>query len=208
MRWPLDNFIETRGYSTGHPAYDLANFRNTPGKAPEDGVVTSVENRPDVYFGGRYVVMVGESGHRHYMGHNEKNHVRVGQLISEGQHILDVGSSGQATGPHIHHEVSKGGQTIDFRTLLTSEAGEDMGSTVGEVEFHDLYIAFFGPMSLNPPSEHDRKRWIGKETNTVIREMQEDPRYFSYNKYVTDLEHAQGGSGYEPVAEQLFRKKG
>lgn len=79
-------------------------------------------------------------------------------------------------------------------------------STVGEVEFHDLYIAFFGPMSMNPPSDNDRKRWIGAETNTVIRQMQEDPRYFAYNRYVADLEMANGISGYAPVTEQLYRK--
>lgn len=64
-------------------------------------------------------------------------------------------------------------------------------STVGEVEFHDLFEAFFGPMSLNAPTEGDRKRWIGSETNTVIRQMQDDPRTGAYNQYVKDLEKAQ-----------------
>lgn len=69
--------------------------------------------------------------------------------------------------------------------------GGDM-STVGEVEFNDLYRAFFGKdvMERQPPTEGDRKRWIGKETNTVIREMEADPRHPNYLQYVTDLEKA------------------
>lgn len=55
---------------------------------------------------------------------------------------------------------------------LTKE--EDM-SSIGEVEFNDLFRAFFGDINL--VTEADRKAWVGGESNTVIRSMAADPRF-------------------------------
>lgn len=69
--------------------------------------------------------------------------------------------------------------------------GGDTMSTVGEVELNYLYRAFFGPMERNPVTDGDRKRWIGAETNTVIRQMEADPRHANYHSnYIGDLEKA------------------
>lgn len=91
------------------------------------------------------------------------------------------------------------GESINNVTIL----GDDM-STVGEIEFNNLYRAFFGSMEVNPPTADDRKRWVGAETNTVIRSMEADPRRAAYLAYVKDLQNA--GAGFVPVSEQLFRK--
>lgn len=74
--------------------------------------------------------------------------------------------------------------------LRAKGAAIDMASTVGEVEFNDLYRAFFGPMERNPVTSDDRKRWIGAETNTVIREMEADARHMNYLRYILDIEKA------------------
>jgi hypothetical protein len=92
------------------------------------------------------------------------------------------------------------GESINNVTILK---GDDM-STVGEVEFNDLYRAFFGSMTVNPPTQDDRKRWIGAETNTVIRAMEADPRHAAYLSYVSDLQKPQ--QAYNAVTEQLYRK--
>jgi hypothetical protein len=57
--------------------------------------------------------------------------------------------------------------------VTKGQALDDM-STVGEVEFNILFRRIIGDISL--VTADDRKRWIGKETNTVIRAMEADRR--------------------------------
>jgi murein DD-endopeptidase MepM/ murein hydrolase activator NlpD len=40
-------------------------------------------------------------------------HVRTGESIRKGQEIGRVGASGNASGPHLHFEVWKGGRPVD-----------------------------------------------------------------------------------------------
>jgi murein DD-endopeptidase MepM/ murein hydrolase activator NlpD len=40
-------------------------------------------------------------------------HVRTGESIRRGQEIGLVGASGNASGPHLHFEVWKGGRPVD-----------------------------------------------------------------------------------------------
>ncbi len=46
-------------------------------------------------------------------GHASKLHVRVGQEVSRGQLIAQVGSTGIATGPHLHYEIWQNGVAQD-----------------------------------------------------------------------------------------------
>lgn len=78
----------------------------------------------------------------------------------------------------------------EIKVNLGDKIGGNDVSTVGEVEFNNLYIAFFGPMEVNPPTTDDRKRWVGAETNTVIRAMQADPRHPAWLAYVESLKQS------------------
>jgi murein DD-endopeptidase MepM/ murein hydrolase activator NlpD len=46
-------------------------------------------------------------------GHNKKNLVSIGQTVKKGQVIALLGSSGRATGPHVHFEVLQDGEPVN-----------------------------------------------------------------------------------------------
>ncbi len=50
--------------------------------------------------------------------HNRKNLVRVGEPVTKGQVIAELGSSGRSTGPHLHFEVIKDGTNVNPITYL------------------------------------------------------------------------------------------
>lgn len=54
---------------------------------------------------GNYVVIKHGNGTQTLYAHNQKNLVRVGQVVTQGQAIGLVGSTGKSTGPHVHFEV-------------------------------------------------------------------------------------------------------
>ncbi len=74
------------------------------------GVVTAAGERDgyglalDINHGNGYVTRYG---------HAEKLLVGVGDIITKGQVIALVGSTGRSTGPHVHFEVYKHGRVVD-----------------------------------------------------------------------------------------------
>jgi murein DD-endopeptidase MepM/ murein hydrolase activator NlpD len=59
------------------------------------------------------VVVVSHGDISTLYAHNSQILVSVGQSVSGGQQLAKVGSTGWATGPHIHFEVTKDGVRID-----------------------------------------------------------------------------------------------
>lgn len=127
MRYPVDNghYFISQGFSSAHTALDIAAAQSEPIHAPESGVIVGVNNNPGAYFGGNYVVLMGDSGYWHYLGHNSSNLVSINQRVNEGDHIANIGSTGQATGPHTHWEVSKNGVSVDPTPLVNNQSTED-----------------------------------------------------------------------------------
>jgi murein DD-endopeptidase MepM/ murein hydrolase activator NlpD len=104
-RWPVggDSYVSQYFWS-GHHAVDIAAPYGTPVYAAVSGTVVYAGWRS--YTGGGNVIWVKE-GSKLYTTYNHLSswNVRVGQVIRAGQVIGHVGTSGVATGPHLHFEV-------------------------------------------------------------------------------------------------------
>ncbi len=93
-----------------HSGLDFAVPAGTPVKAPADGVVTIVA---DYFFNGKTVFIDHGQGLVTMYCHLSAFEVHEGQQVSRGQVIAKVGSTGRATGPHLHWNVSLNNARVD-----------------------------------------------------------------------------------------------
>jgi murein DD-endopeptidase MepM/ murein hydrolase activator NlpD len=91
-----------------HEGIDLAGPLGAPIVAVGDGVV--VEAGPSAGFG-HWIVIQHSNGDLSIYGHMYTVLVSVGQHVTAGEHIADIGADGQSTGPHLHFGVRLGGMT-------------------------------------------------------------------------------------------------
>lgn len=95
-----------------HKGQDLAGPLGTKVFAFADGEVVAAADQGVSGFGGWVVIdhnIAGEPRSTIY-GHMNPGgvHVKVGDHVTKGQHIADIGNSGQSSGPHLHFEITKG----------------------------------------------------------------------------------------------------
>lgn len=68
---------------------------------------------------GNMVEVLHDDGLVTRYGHNAKNFVREGDVVSPSDPIASVGSTGRSTGPHLHFEVLKDGRALDPGSLYS-----------------------------------------------------------------------------------------
>ena len=85
-----------------HAGTDIAAPAGTEIHAVADGRV--IESGPKGGYGNTVVIQT-EDGRKMLYAHNNQNFVQVGDWVSRGDAIAEVGSTGRATGPHVHFEV-------------------------------------------------------------------------------------------------------
>ncbi|MEM0953542.1 MAG: M23 family metallopeptidase [Pseudomonadota bacterium] len=98
------------GQSMWHQGVDFAGKEGSDIVAVASGVVTWSGDR---YGYGDMVEINHGGGYATRYAHNKENLVKVGDIVSKGQVIALMGSSGRSTGPHVHYEVYKNGRPVD-----------------------------------------------------------------------------------------------
>jgi murein DD-endopeptidase MepM/ murein hydrolase activator NlpD len=63
-------------------------------------------------------------------GHLDRTLVKAGQRIAPGEALATVGSTGRATGPHLHFVVKQKGQVVDPERILGAEPAASPGRGV------------------------------------------------------------------------------
>ncbi|MEM9968335.1 MAG: M23 family metallopeptidase [Pseudomonadota bacterium] len=98
-----------------HAGVDFAARTGTPIYATADGVITHAGWQSGY---GRMVKIQHEFGIETRYAHLSRTRVKVGQRVSRGQRIGDMGATGRVTGVHLHYEVRVGGKAVDPMTFI------------------------------------------------------------------------------------------
>ena len=117
-------FGRYRTYSDGkkshHTGTDIAARTGTPVMAAAAGEVRFAGEQ--AIFGNVVIVNHGQGLSTSY-NHLSAIHVEQGQRVAAGEHVGDVGTTGQSTGPHLHWGVVLGGTAVDGMPLLEDDLG-------------------------------------------------------------------------------------
>ncbi len=122
--WPVNSRILSpfglRRFFNGkprspHSGVDLRARTGTPIRAPANGKVVLVRN---CYLSGNTVVIDHGGGLFTLYAHLSRVKVKDGEMVRKGTTIGLAGSTGRATGPHLHWGVSLFGNRVDPARLM------------------------------------------------------------------------------------------
>ena len=105
------------GYYAMHSGVDLAAATGTPVYAIAGGNV-NVSSYSNV--NGNYVSISHGNGYGSLYAHLDYATVSAGEFVSQGQIIGYVGSTGWATGPHLHFEIHLNGATVNPMSYISA----------------------------------------------------------------------------------------
>jgi murein DD-endopeptidase MepM/ murein hydrolase activator NlpD len=98
------------GKAAMHKGLDFAGKEGDPVIATGAGLITWAGERS----GYGYLVEIDHgNGLVSRYGHNAELDVQMGDLVTKGQIIASMGSTGRSTGAHVHYEVLRDGKPID-----------------------------------------------------------------------------------------------
>ncbi len=99
-----------------HGGIDYAGKTGSPVLTVASGIVTWSGVR---YGYGNIVEVNHGNGYQTRYAHNKKNLVVVGQKVDQGEVIALMGSSGRATGSHVHFEVVNNGKVVNPKKYIS-----------------------------------------------------------------------------------------
>ena len=103
--------------SANHKGIDIGAASGTEIKSACDGKVIQVSSSGDF---GKHI-MIQNHDIIFIYAHCSKLIVNEGDEIKQGQKIAEVGSTGRATGPHLHFEIRRGERSIDPELIMKIE---------------------------------------------------------------------------------------
>jgi murein DD-endopeptidase MepM/ murein hydrolase activator NlpD len=103
------------GYFHFHPGDDITTDQGTPIKAAGAGTVMLAEYSSTA---GNYIKINHGNGFTTVYMHCSKLRVSVGQTVTKGQLIGNVGSTGTSTGPHLHFEIRLYGEPVNPTSMI------------------------------------------------------------------------------------------
>ena len=116
--WPLPNYSTITSefgprWGTNHNGLDISGsgVYGADIVASDGGTVILSQEDNSGY--GRYVIIDHGNGYKTLYGHCSELCVSVGDKVSSGQKIAEVGSTGYSTGPHLHFEIIDNDTKID-----------------------------------------------------------------------------------------------
>jgi hypothetical protein len=127
LAWPVTphplsaKFCERRAWESCHPGIDIAVGTGTPIHAAAPGRVTQAGPASGY---GNFTCIDHGAGLSTCYAHQSHIAVRVGQIVARGQVIGAVGSTGHATGPHLHFEVRLNGSATCPARFLGASSGQ------------------------------------------------------------------------------------
>ncbi|MEM8849302.1 MAG: M23 family metallopeptidase [Pseudomonadota bacterium] len=104
-----------------HSGLDFAGSRGSAIHATAEGVVTHAGWQSGY---GKLVKIQHPLGFETRYAHLNRIRVNVGERVSRGERIGDMGTTGRSTGVHLHYEIRRSGRALNPATFL--DAGEDV----------------------------------------------------------------------------------
>ncbi len=120
---PLEGVITSRyGYREttnpdipkDHTGIDIAANTGTKIVSSTEGEVVLVSDQGD--YGKHVKIQIGEVSLIY--AHCENIYVQLGDFVTQGQEIAEVGSTGNSTGPHLHFEIRISEQIVNPESIL------------------------------------------------------------------------------------------
>ncbi|MCZ4694368.1 M23 family peptidase [Ancylomarina euxinus] len=105
--WRVHPIYKTRKF---HDGMDFTGKLGTPLYATGDAVVKDVSMHKGY---GKTVVLDHGYGYTTLYAHLNGYNVKRGQKVKRGEVIAFLGNTGKSTGPHLHYEIRKSGQTLN-----------------------------------------------------------------------------------------------
>lgn len=104
-----------------HRGTDVSSPRGTPLTANVSGKVIASGKASSFGYSSTYgniVVVQDSNGAKHLYAHLDSTSAKVGSTVSKGTLMGKIGSTGRATGPHLHYEVTKGGKLVSGKNYI------------------------------------------------------------------------------------------